>query len=181
MLCNIDGNDDAVHCYGDVPDDPDPARRASIEQMTEQDRAKRSSATPRLLPGGPVRARIYEIGRACDVPTSARLAEEDCPNLTERGVALPDALIPETEALVRDPISYTPIFLRCYVPRHEIIFFDASNRVVARIEICFECAQIRTEPDVIWKRGDHGRYGAFRYLDYFEPLCKQAGLRGCDP
>lgn len=59
---------------------------------------------------------------------------------------------------------------KCYTPRNAIMFVDASNKVVAYIEVSFECNRFVIRPDVDWFNqlsllsGCDGKYAILKEL-----------------
>ncbi|WP_290847081.1 hypothetical protein [Flavobacterium sp.] len=57
---------------------------------------------------------------------------------------------------------------KCYTPRNAVMFLDASNKVVAYIEVAFECNRFVIRPDVDWFNkmsllsGCDGKYSILR-------------------
>lgn len=45
-----------------------------------------------------------------------------------------------------DQSKYGGDIAMCYEPRNAIVFLNKSNQVIGFVEICFDCAQYRTEP-----------------------------------
>lgn len=175
-------------CYGALPQLSAPI--AGIEALGKQDRVRRLRGRPRLLRRRAAQARMYEMTTAedsfwlkdnkaklCESAHVSRARGEDCDGLEKRGVQLPDADAAEIEQLVRDPLSYSNVLTHCYAPHHEVIYFDAKQRILARIEVCFSCSLIDTLP-VVQQPGEH--WGNFGHMNYLRRACHAAGLKGCD-
>lgn len=192
--CRVPGGERRpLECHG-LPEPAPLALRQRLAELAGRERAARLRHAPRLLRGParlqPLRARMYRMlsgpgefprrrahGETPPDPCADRLLSRteytECPNLPQRGVALSDADATELEAVVRDPHTYESSITGCYFPRHEVLYFDASDRVIARIEICFECRQIRTEPDVIRDMPTP------RSMHVFADMCRRHGLGAC--
>ena len=61
------------------------------------------------------------------------------------GVRLMPEQIERLLGAVARPHAKHPV-MRCYLPRHGFVFYNASNQPVAWVEICFECSGYRTSP-----------------------------------
>lgn len=191
--CRRLGGGRPLECHG-LPAPAPLALRQQLAELADRERAARLRDAPRLIRGParlqPLRARMYRMlsgpgelprrrapGEAPPDPCADQLLSRteytDCPDLPERGVALSDTDAVELEAVVRDPHTYDSSIMGCYFPRHEVLYFDANDRVIARIEICFECRQIRTEPDVI------GDMPTPRSMHVFAEMCRRHALGAC--
>ncbi|MCP4443234.1 MAG: hypothetical protein GY810_30390 [Aureispira sp.] len=80
----------------------------------------------------------------------------------------------------------TRILSKCFFPRHAIVLFDVNDDVVARVEVCFTCEDVRVVPDVNIPDDEKSSpyigenfklnptiKGAFKF---FEKTFKQAGM-----
>lgn len=83
----------------------------------------------------------------------------------------------------------------CFNPRHAIGFFNVSGELLAQIDICIECNNLRVTPPIKpmiqaaikhnYKRPAEGRKYietaiGHEGLSSFRDLCRQASLDGCD-
>lgn len=61
----------------------------------------------------------------------------------------------------------------CFTPRNAVIFLDASAKVVAFIEVCFECRGYYVSPDVRWFNDLNRMTGCHGKIDLLMPIFRR--------
>lgn len=185
MLCEHVGDTSRVApCYTDLPTDVGASRASGAPPDWQED----WPATLDDLPPYPMRpaasARIYQVtsGRSsygdCDDLRVSRVAwEEDeaCPDLQRRGQPIPARALRRIKRALNDPRAYEAA-VTCFVPHHEIIFFDAQEQPVARLVLSLSCGTMETFPTAPLQ----AVFGTIlpRGLN-LTALCRSTGIGGC--
>lgn len=64
------------------------------------------------------------------------------------GVELSDHQVTQVLGIVNGTLGTDEdIVAECFIPRHGLVFYDSQRKPTAHISICFECNQLRVEPD----------------------------------
>lgn len=64
--------------------------------------------------------------------------------------------------------------MRCYFPHHIFVFYSATNKPLAAIEVCFGCSEIRTWPEL--KKPRYSRWGNLCDFPSLARLADETGL-----
>lgn len=185
MLCEHVGDTRRVGaCYTDLPTDT----AVAVPSSDAPDWRDDSPGTPDDVPRFPFHpaasARIYQVTSDrsfygdCDDPRVSRMAweeDETCPGLAQRGQPIPSRALRRITRVLNDPRAYEPA-VTCFVPHHEIIFFDAQEQPVARLVFCLSCNTMETFPTAPLQ----AMIGTIlpRGLN-LNALCRSTGIGGC--
>jgi hypothetical protein len=65
------------------------------------------------------------------------------------GVSLSEKRIHQLNRILSSPDKYIgyPV-MECFLPRHGVVFWDKDNKPIAWISVCFECGNMKANPNV---------------------------------
>ena len=72
---------------------------------------------------------------------------------------------------LNDPASYQSSFAKCFTPHHALVLYDAKDKAVGQVAICFECDQLVVEVTRFDRRSLSGQG-----MKSLIKLCREKGL-----
>lgn len=97
------------------------------------------------------------------------------PTVVWPGTTLNEEQVERLIALARQE-SFPKMYVGCFFPRHAFVFYDAHERPVAKLEVCFECLGVRAEP---WTHDFDGILRGEKN-EGFRALCRELNFPDCD-
>ncbi len=120
---------------------------------------------------------VYFNGKAGRPECMMPLNEDGslCSSVQGPGKWLSKKQVARLTTILNDPRSYKMPFASCFIPHHALLLYDAKNKPVAQVSICFMCERLALEPGKPSARSLSTKGQAA-----LQKLCRDLGLKACD-